>query len=153
MQYITVITSAKKLDKVSSFYNFITIKSIHFKYPETFISWFSSPPLGDGGGNWAIFHKVYVVGAYVKLRYWLGIGTLGRFIFSRWDLKILCLKKWTWISNKKSDCVCNFYHFSFLVPYPSNFLVVCLCSLIFHGIYPTRKYFFVGLNFFFVSCA
>ena len=44
---------------------------------------------------------------------------------------------------------CNFCHFSFLFPCPNKFLVVCLCILIFHGIYPpNHKYFFVGLKCF-----
>ena len=54
-------------------------------------------------------------------------------------------------TNKKNDSDCYCYHFSLLVPYPNNFLIVCLCILIFHGIYlpPTHKYFFCGAKKFF----
>ena len=52
--------------------------------------------------------------------------------------------------RQKNDSDCNFYHVPLLVPYPNNFLVVCICILIFHGLYfPTHKYFFVGADFFF----
>ena len=45
--------------------------------------------------------------------------------------------------KKKFDSNCNFYHVSLLIPYPSKFLVVCHCILIFHGIYlpPTTNIF------------
>ena len=46
--------------------------------------------------------------------------------------------------ERKNYSNCNFHHFSLLVPWPNNFLVVCLCILIFHGI--------VNLNFF-LSCS
>ena len=46
--------------------------------------------------------------------------------------------------KQKNDSNCNLYYFSLLVPCPNNFLVVCLCILIFHGI--------VNLNFF-LSCS
>ena len=36
--------------------------------------------------------------------------------------------------KQKNDSNCNFYHVSLLIPYPSKFLVVCHCILIFHGI-------------------
>ena len=39
--------------------------------------------------------------------------------------------------KQKNDFDCNFYHASLLVLCPSNFLVVYLCILIFHGIYPS----------------
>ena len=42
--------------------------------------------------------------------------------------------------KKKEDSDCNFYHFLLLVPYPNNFLVACLCILIFHGVYPPTFY-------------
>ena len=38
--------------------------------------------------------------------------------------------------KQKYDSNCNFYHVSLLIPYPNKFLVVCLCILIFHDIYP-----------------
>ena len=37
--------------------------------------------------------------------------------------------------KQKNNSNCNFYHVSLFVPYPNKFLVVCLCILIFHGIY------------------
>ena len=39
------------------------------------------------------------------------------------------------ISSKNNHTNCNFCNFSFLVPYPNKFLVVCICILIFHVIY------------------
>ena len=39
------------------------------------------------------------------------------------------------LKQKKKDRDCNFYNFSLLAPYPNKFLVVCICILIFHGIY------------------
>ena len=39
------------------------------------------------------------------------------------------------LKQKKNDSNCNFYHVSLLILYPSKFLVVCHCILIFHGIY------------------
>ena len=45
---------------------------------------------------------------------------------------------------------------SHLVPYPNNFLAVCICVLIFHGIYstptPPTNISFMGANFF-LSCS
>ena len=57
--------------------------------------------------------------------------------------------------KQKNDSDCNFYHFSpLLVPYPNNFLVACLCILIFNGVYPPpTNIVFVGLKKFFVSCS
>ena len=46
--------------------------------------------------------------------------------------------------KQKNDTDCNFYHVSILVPTPYKFLLVCLCILVFHGIYhppPTTKIF------------
>ena len=34
------------------------------------------------------------------------------------------------IPNKKNDSDCTFENFSLLVPYPKDFLVVCICILI-----------------------
>ena len=39
------------------------------------------------------------------------------------------------LKQKKNDSDCNFYHVSLLVAYPNKFLLVCLCILMFHGIY------------------
>ena len=47
--------------------------------------------------------------------------------------------------KQKNDSNCTFYHFSLLVACHDNFLVVCLCILIFPGI--------VELKNFFVSCS
>ena len=59
------------------------------------------------------------------------------------------------LRRKKNDSDSNFYNFSLLVPYPNNFLLVCICILIFHGIYPlpppTNIYIFCGVYNFF-SC-
>ena len=57
-------------------------------------------------------------------------------------------------SQKKKVSNCNFSLFSLLVPYPNNFLVVCLFILIFHDIYPPpTNIFFVRLEFLFVCCS
>ena len=54
--------------------------------------------------------------------------------------------------KKKNDSYCNFCNFSLFIPSPNKFLVVCICILIFHGIYsPIPRTFFllgVGANFF-----
>ena len=39
------------------------------------------------------------------------------------------------VLKQKNDSNCNIYNFPLLVPYPCKFLVVCICILIFHGIY------------------
>ena len=41
--------------------------------------------------------------------------------------------------QKINDSNCNFYNFLLLVPCPNNFLVLCICILIFHGIYSTQS--------------
>ena len=79
----------------------------------------------------------------------MGIGTLGGGgIFFRWELKTPSIKNSKYKSQgKKNDSDCNFYNFSLLVPYPKKFVVVCICIVIFHGIYsplPTNNFFFVG---------
>ena len=51
------------------------------------------------------------------------------------------------LKQNKNSSDCNFYYFSApLVPYLNNFLVVCLCIVIFYGLYPrpingSKKYF------------
>ena len=51
------------------------------------------------------------------------------------------------LKQKRNDSNCNFYYVSLLIPYPNKFLVVCLCILIFDGIYlpppPQPQIFFV----------
>ena len=39
------------------------------------------------------------------------------------------------LKQKKNDSNCTFDHVSLLIPYPSKFLVVCHCIIIFHGIH------------------
>ena len=58
--------------------------------------------------------------------------------------------------KKKNDSDFNFYNFSLLVPYPNKFLVVCICIVIFHGIYSpltTNIFFCGGIIFFSVPCS
>ena len=78
-------------------------------------------------------------------------------IFFRWDLKTPCIKSNEYESQKKNDSDSNFYNFSLLVPYPKYFLLVCICVLFFHDIYPlplpTNIYFLRGLKHFFESCS
>ena len=61
-------------------------------------------------------------------------------------MKTPCIKNSEYKSQaKKKDRDCNFYNFSLLAPYPNKFLVVCICILIFHGIYsPFPQILFVG---------
>ena len=104
-------------------------------------------------GSWVIFQNIYMGGTKVKLRFWVGIGTLGGGdFFFRLDLKISFTKNSEYKSQaKKNDSDCNFYNFWLLVPYPNKFVVVCICTVIFHGIYspqPTDIIFAGGLNFF-----
>ena len=71
----------------------------------------------------------------------------------RWDSKTPYIKMVNRNLKQQNDSDCNFYNFSLLIPYPSEFLVVCICILIFHGIYsplPTNIFFCGGLTFF--SC-
>ena len=81
----------------------------------------------------------------------MGIGTLGRGDFFRWDLKTPCIKNSEYKSQaKKNDSDCNFYNFSLLVPYPNKFLVVCICIVIFHGIFsPYLQIFFLSVELIF----
>ena len=59
----------------------------------------------------------------------------GRFFF-RLELKISFTKNSENKSQaKKNDSDCNFYNFWLLVPCPNKFVVVCICTVIFHGIY------------------
>ena len=59
-------------------------------------------------------------------------------------------KKIEYKSQAKKIFDYNFYNFSLLVPYPNNFLVVCICILIFHGIYsPLPTNIFLWETFFF----
>ena len=58
------------------------------------------------------------------------------------------------ISNQKNASDCNFYNFSLLVPYPNNFLVVCICVLTFHFVYsPSHPqiFFLWGLNLYLIA--
>ena len=74
-------------------------------------------------------------------------------IFFSCDLKTPCMKDSKYESQAKNDSDCNFYSFSLLVSYPKKILVVCICILIFHGIYSSQPqiYFFCeGLIFFHV---
>ena len=75
--------------------------------------------------------------------------------FFRWDLKTPCIRSSEYKSQtKKADPDCNFYNFSLLAPYSNNFLAVCVCIIIVHGIYSTpttQKYFFARASDFFVS--
>ena len=68
-------------------------------------------------------------------------------IFFRWDLKTHYKK----IVNTNLEPKNNFDCFSLLVPYSNNFLVICICILIFHGIYSPHPqiFFFVGTRTFF----
>ena len=65
----------------------------------------------------------------------MGIGTLGGGDFFQVGLENFLYKNSEYESQQKNDYKCSFYNFSLLVPYPNNFLVVCICILIFHGIY------------------
>ena len=76
------------------------------------------------------------------------IGILGGNWHFRWGWIFL---GGTWIKKseyksqaKKYGSDCNFYNFSRLVPYPNKFVVVCICTIIFHIFPPTHKYFFVS---------
>ena len=68
-----------------------------------------------------------------------------------WTNQDLGWKLTTFIRNtgydlkQKNDSNCNFCNFSLSVPYSNNFLEVCICILIFHGIHSslTHIHFFV----------
>ena len=90
-----------------------------------------------------------------KLGFWVGIGTLHGSDFLRWDLKTPTIKNNANLKQKKkNDSDCNFYNSSLLVSCPNKFVVVCICVLIFPGIYsplPTNIFFYGRLNFFFLD--
>ena len=67
----------------------------------------------------------------------MGIGTLGGVIFFWWDLKTPCIKNCDCKSQakKKDSLQLQFPQFLLLLSYPNNFLVVCICILLFHVIY------------------
>ena len=83
------------------------------------------------------------------------IAILGENWHFRWDWFFTggtwkLLRVW----KKKDDSDCTFYNFSPLVPCPNNFLVFCVCILVFHGIYslaPSTNVFVVGTKKFFLS--
>ena len=62
-----------------------------------------------------------------------------------WELKTSCIKNSEYESQAKKYMI-RIARFSLLVPYPNKFLVLCICILIFHGIYspfplPTNTFF------------
>ena len=62
--------------------------------------------ISRGGGSWTIFQDVYIGGAYVKLRFWMGIDTLGRGWFFFYQIVSMYYKhlqqtKWKWKYNIK----------------------------------------------------
>ena len=141
----------QKISQCESFYSFVVTKNIHWHIQRDFIVCIPSP-LGDGVGVLSPFSE----GFYSRQ---LGhIGILGgnwhfecRWFFSdgTWKFPVyikivnMNLKQ----KKKENDSDCNFYHFSLLVPYSNNFLVVGLCIVIFHGVYPTTlPHHFAGLN-------
>ena len=69
--------------------------------------------------------------------------------FFRWALKIPSMYKNSEYESqpKKNDSDCNFCRFSLLVPYTNNFLVVCLCIPISHGVYSPPPPSISGANF------
>ena len=77
-------------------------------------------------------------------------------ILFRWDLKTSCIKNGEYIhilsKNEKNDSHFNFCNFSLLVPKANKFVVVCICIIIFHGIYSPlpQNTFFVGAKHFFL---
>ena len=63
-------------------------------------------------------------------------------------MKTPCIKNSEYKFQAKKKKI---YNFSLLVPYPIKFVVVCICIVIFHGIYsplPTYIVFCGGLKFF-----
>ena len=103
-------------------------------------------PLGDGGLS-HFSERVYrrdlcqivILGGNWHFRWgWYFSG--GTWKLSVWKIVNMNLKQ-------KNDSKCGFYNFSLLLPYPNNFLVVCICTIIFHGIYsptPTNIFFVEG---------
>ena len=62
-----------------------------------------------------------------------------------WELKTSCIKNSEYESQARKYMI-RIARFSLLVPYPNKFLVLCICILIFHGIYspfplPTNIFF------------
>ena len=99
--------------------------------------------------KWWVWEKSVYPGQYgFCLCKWRWIGTLGGGDFFQVGLEnSLYKKKMKTNLKQKTDSNCYFSNLSILVPYPNNFLIVCICILIFHGLYspsPQTK---------FVSCS
>ena len=131
----------KQLFKDDSFYSFITIKNIHCHIQRDFIGciptgWWRGGlshcsglcsrdlgQIGILGGNWHFGWRCFFSG-----------GT--------WKFPTYIKNSEYESQTKKNDSNCNFYNFwPLLVPYPNNFLVVCLFVLIFHGLYTPPQIF------------
>ena len=93
-------------------------------------------PLGDGGGGGR-----GATGSFFRTFYGRDLGQIG----------IPCIKNSEYKSHAKNDFYCNFYNLSPLVPYPNKFVVVSICTVIFHGIYShyPQILFLWEANFFF----
>ena len=81
------------------------------------------------------------------MEFWAIIGTLGGGDFFQVGLEDSLYKK-------KDDSNFISFNFSHLVPYTNNFLVACICILVFHGLYslpPSTNIFFVGAKTFSVK--
>ena len=76
--------------------------------------------------------------------------TLGGGDFFQMGLENSLYKKKKYKSQTKNDFDCNFYNLSLLILHPNNFLVFCICILVFHGIHspfhPQIYYFLWGLK-------
>ena len=120
-----------------SLYSFVTTKNIHLHIERDFIVCIHSA-LGDGVEGLSHFTEVLyssdlghtgILGGNWHFECW--------WFFSggTWKFPVY-IKIVTMNLKQKNDSDCNLYYFSILVPYPNNFLVPCLCILIFHGVYP-----------------
>ena len=78
----------------------------------------------------------------------------GGFFFRR-DLKTSCIKNSECKSQakKKKKIQIVISTISHLVPSPNKFVVVCICIIIFLGLYSPQDFLLWGANFFFVSCS
>ena len=92
--------------------------------------------IGGGiGGSEPFFRTFIQEGPKSIWDFWWELSIQVGVVFFSWDLKTPCMKNSEYESQAKNDSDCNFYNFSLVVPYPNKILVVCICILIFLGIY------------------
>ena len=113
----------------------------HETYFTEFIAPNPTPHWVMGGGGW-----LGAPGSFFRTFYGRDLGQIG----------IPCTENSEYKSHAKNDSYCNFYNLSPLVPYLNKFVVVSICTVIFHGMYshyPQILFLWEANFFFFRSCS